>query len=134
MMSSFIFNAVSTILLTVTLTQFSGFRALPHNHGDQDNLHQAQQISNDKSGESICNKYTFLIPDSSTPTNQRLLMTLFVNTTLVDNYTTPNTGISVNGIMWPGEWHDIPINLMPDSMAPSQALIHVPMIVAKVLP
>jgi hypothetical protein len=53
------------------------------------------------------NKYTSLILGSNTPISQRFLKTLFVNAALVGNYTTPNTGISVNGIMWPGEWHDI---------------------------
>jgi hypothetical protein len=40
-------------------------------------------------------------------------MTLFVNTALVGNYTTPNTGVRVNGIIWPGHWQGEPIDLMP---------------------
>jgi hypothetical protein len=40
-------------------------------------------------------------------------MTLFVNIALVGNYTTPNTGVAVNGIMWPGQWKGQHVDLMP---------------------
>jgi hypothetical protein len=53
---------------------------------------------------SICNEHISIILGSDTPTNQRLLMMLFVNTALVGNYTAPNVGVGVNGIMWPGTW------------------------------
>jgi hypothetical protein len=61
----------------------------------------------------MCDKYTTQILGSNEPTNQRLLMSLFVNTALVGNYTTPNVGIAVNGIMWPGSWKGEPVDLMP---------------------
>jgi hypothetical protein len=43
-------------------------------------------------GESICDKYTAQILGSNEPAIQRLLMSLFVNTAIVGNYTTPNIG------------------------------------------
>jgi hypothetical protein len=75
--------------------------------------HDEHKLSHYVYHESICNKYTPQIFGSNAPTNQRLLMALFVNTALVGNYTTPNTGIAVNGIMWHGQWNGSPINLMP---------------------
>jgi hypothetical protein len=102
-MVSLLFNAVSTILLTATLTQSFSCLAIPYNHNEEDNLHQAHQTLYDSSEESICNEYTSIILGSKTPTNQRRLMTLFVNAAFIDNYTTLNIGISVNGIIWPGE-------------------------------
>jgi hypothetical protein len=108
MMVSLLFNAVSTILLTATLNQSFSCPTIPYNHNEEDNLHQAHQALYVSSEESICNKYTSIILGSKTPKNQRRLMALFVNTALIDIYTTPNIGISVNGIsingiIWPGE-------------------------------
>ncbi|KAJ4399623.1 hypothetical protein N0V91_009275 [Didymella pomorum] len=69
--------------------------------------------SDTNSDVSICDTYSTSVLGSASPKNQHLLMTLFVNTALVGNYTTPNTGVAVNGIMWPGEWKDEAVDLMP---------------------
>lgn len=69
--------------------------------------------SDTNSDVSICDTYSTSVLGSASPENQHLLMTLFVNTALVGNYTTPNTGVAVNGIMWPGEWKDEAVDLMP---------------------
>ena len=79
--------------------------------GSQKQDHSGHQDDHKK--VSICNTYTTSILGSNAPETQHLLMTLFVNTALVGNYTTPNTGVAVNGIMWPGEWKGQPVNLMP---------------------
>lgn len=66
-----------------------------------------------KDGSSICDRYAGSILGANTLETQQLLITLFVNTALVGNYTTPNVGIRVPGIIWPGEFQGKPINQMP---------------------
>lgn len=63
--------------------------------------------------QSICDKYTISLFGENTLANQALLMTIFVNTGMVGNYTTPNIGISVPGVIWPSVWQGQPINQMP---------------------
>lgn len=104
-------------LLTLTALPFThAFAGPPSRQQDNTNPSTSQSHSgqhNDPTKLSICNTYTSLILGSSNPSNQHLLMTLFVNTALVGNYTTPNTGVAVNGIMWPGAWKGEPVDLMP---------------------
>lgn len=108
--------------LCISIVTFLTFAvsATPHGAPPAPNVHDFEE-SNPTYGsskdhhdvESLCNKYTSTILGSNTPTNQRLLMALFVNTALVGNYTTPNVGVAVNGIIWPGKWKGQPVNLMP---------------------
>jgi hypothetical protein len=99
---------ITTIIPTITAEPIGSFTGPQKYQG-----HDEHKPSHYVDHESICKKYTQQILGSNTPTNQRLLMALFVNTALVGNYTTPNTDIAVNGIMWPGQWNNSPINLMP---------------------
>jgi hypothetical protein len=107
-LSSSLITIAATFIPTIPAEPIGPFAEPQKYHG-----HDAHKPSHYADHESICNKYTPLILGSNAPINQRLLMALFVNTALVGNYTTPNTGIAVNGIMWPGEWNNSPINLMP---------------------
>jgi len=50
---------------------------------------------------SICDYYTPSILGSNTASNQALLITLLVNTFVIGNYTTPNTGVLVPGFASP---------------------------------
>jgi hypothetical protein len=88
-----------------------------HEHGPSEREHGPPEHDKSKPHSDItqillCDKYIDSILGSNTPANQRLLMTLFVNTALVGNYTTPNTGVRVNGIIWPGHWKGEPVDLM----------------------
>ena len=69
--------------------------------------------SQDADHVSICDKYTTSILGENTAANQQLLMVLFVNTGMVGNYTTPNVGIEVPGVIWPANFHGKPIKQMP---------------------
>jgi hypothetical protein len=111
-MLMFLFIAVATILVSTTIAEPGDRQAQPTSHGIGYS-HGFHKPLHDGDSKSICNKYTDSILGSNTPTNQRLLMTLFVNTALAGNYTTPNTGVAVNGIMWPGKWEGQEVNLMP---------------------
>jgi len=75
--------------------------------------YQTDQGSHEWAGQSICDKYTISLLGENTLANQALLMTIFVNTGMVGNYTTPNIGISVPGVIWPSVWQRKPINQMP---------------------
>lgn len=64
--------------------------------------------------ESICNYYTTVLLETNNATNQYTLMTLLVNTAVIGNYTQPNVGVSVPGILNPkGMYNGIKVNLMP---------------------
>lgn len=80
----------------------------PHGPGgDEDSYNQGYQ-----NGVSICDKYAASILGANTFANQQLLMTLFVNTGMVGNYSEYNVGIPVNGVIWPGEFQGRPVNQM----------------------
>lgn len=84
----------------------------PSRQKDNEKDHSQKSYHHDEHN-SICNKYTTSILGSNEAVDQQLLVTLFVNTALVGNYTTPNVGVAVNGIIWPGEWDGEPVELMP---------------------
>ena len=62
---------------------------------------------------SICDYYTTALLTDDTPANQYLLLTLLVNTVVIGNYTTPNVGITVPGILAPAEYGGEMVNLLP---------------------
>jgi len=62
---------------------------------------------------SICDYYTPLLLGENNATTQLLHMTLLVNTALIGNYTQPNVGVKVNGILNAGEFKGAPVNLLP---------------------
>ncbi|KAH8587464.1 hypothetical protein B0O99DRAFT_461123, partial [Bisporella sp. PMI_857] len=62
---------------------------------------------------SICDYYTTALLKNNTATNQLTLLTLVVNTAVIGNYTQPNVGIAVPGILAPGEFNGTAVNLAP---------------------
>lgn len=62
---------------------------------------------------SICDYYTKALLDENNSTNQYTLLTLLVNTAVIGNYTKPNVGIMVPGILAPGKYNDTEVNLLP---------------------
>jgi hypothetical protein len=46
-------------------------------------------------------------------TNQKTLVTLVVNTAVIGNYTQPNVGITVPGILANGTYNGTAVNLLP---------------------
>jgi hypothetical protein len=64
-------------------------------------------------GTSICDYYTTALLKENNATNQYTLLTLVVNTAVIGNYTEPNVGIKVDGILAPGEFNGTEVNLMP---------------------
>lgn len=62
---------------------------------------------------SICDYYTKALLDENNSTNQYTLLTLLVNTAVIGNYTKPNIGIVVSGILAPGKYNDTEVNLLP---------------------
>ncbi|RDW89187.1 hypothetical protein BP6252_01219 [Coleophoma cylindrospora] len=65
------------------------------------------------SNESICDYYTTALLKNNTAANQLTLLTLVVNTAVIGNYTTPNVGIMVPGILAPGTFNGTDVNLAP---------------------
>jgi hypothetical protein len=65
------------------------------------------------SNTSICDYYTTALLKNNTSANQYTLLTLVVNTALIGNYTAPNVGIAVNGILKPGMYNGTAVNLLP---------------------
>ncbi|KAJ5261080.1 hypothetical protein N7478_011675 [Penicillium angulare] len=66
------------------------------------------------SNESICDYYTTALLKQNNATNQYTLLTLLVNTVVIGNYTQPNVGVSVPGILSPkGMYNGTKVNLMP---------------------
>lgn len=63
--------------------------------------------------ESICDYYTTALLKDNTAANQQTLLTLVVNTAVIGNYTTPNVGVAVPGILTPGEFNGTKVNLLP---------------------
>jgi hypothetical protein len=69
-------------------------------------------ISSVLATQSICDKYTVALLKDNTPPNQYLLLTLLVNTVVIGNYTQPNVGISVPGILAPAVFGGEQVNLL----------------------
>ncbi|KAG9243684.1 hypothetical protein BJ878DRAFT_543038 [Calycina marina] len=72
-------------------------------------LGAAQRPSN----MSICDYYTTALLMNNTGANQATLLTLVVNTAVIGNYTTPNVGITVPGILAAGEYNGTAVDLAP---------------------
>jgi len=62
---------------------------------------------------SVCDYYTTALLKNNTAANQKTLLTLVVNTAVIGNYTQPNVGISVPGILAPGTYNGTAVNLLP---------------------
>jgi hypothetical protein len=63
---------------------------------------------------SICDYYTTALLKENTAANQKTLLTLVVNTAVIGNYTEPNVGIAVPGVLNPdGEFNGTKVNLLP---------------------
>lgn len=63
--------------------------------------------------QSLCDKYTTALLTDNTAANQYTLLQLIVNTVVIGNYTQPNVGISVPGILAPAEFGGESVNLLP---------------------
>ncbi|KAI1121287.1 hypothetical protein F5Y10DRAFT_104477 [Nemania abortiva] len=73
------------------------------------NTAQAQRPEN----TPICDYYTTALLKNNTADNQATLLTLVVNTVVIGNYTQPNVGIKVAGILAPGQYNGTDVNLLP---------------------
>ncbi|KAK4496052.1 hypothetical protein PRZ48_013321 [Zasmidium cellare] len=62
---------------------------------------------------SICDYYTTALLKENNATTQQTLLTLLVNTAVIGNYTTPNVGVKVPGILAPGMVNGTAVNLLP---------------------
>ncbi len=63
---------------------------------------------------SICDYYTTALLKENTAENQKMLLTLIVNTVGIGNYTQPNVGIAVPGILAQNAtFNGEPVNLLP---------------------
>jgi len=60
---------------------------------------------------SICDYYTTALLKDNNATNQYTLLTLVVNTAVIGNYTKPNVGIKVPGILTPGTYNGTDVSL-----------------------
>ncbi|KAI9762769.1 MAG: hypothetical protein M4579_000121 [Chaenotheca gracillima] len=65
------------------------------------------------SNTSICDYYTTALLKDNTAENQATLLTLVVNTAVIGNYTKPNVGIKVDGILAKGQYNGTDVNLAP---------------------
>ena len=62
---------------------------------------------------SICDYYTTALLMNNTAENQMTLLTLIVNTAVIGNYTQPNVGIMVPGILASGQMQEgVPVDLL----------------------
>ncbi|KAM0327434.1 hypothetical protein ACHAQA_005720 [Verticillium albo-atrum] len=61
----------------------------------------------------ICDFYTTALLKENSAENQYTLLTLLVNTVVIGNYTEPNTGVKVPGILAEGEFEGAAVNLLP---------------------
>jgi hypothetical protein len=73
----------------------------------------APSLAQRPSNISICDYYTPSILGNNTASNQLLLVTIWVNTFVVGNYTTPNDGVFVHGFAMPDVYNGIEIALLP---------------------
>jgi hypothetical protein len=62
---------------------------------------------------SICDYYTGALLNNNSAENQFLVLTLLTNTVVIGNYTQPNVGIAVPGILAVGEFNGEEVNLLP---------------------
>ncbi|KAI9741833.1 MAG: hypothetical protein M1834_000219 [Cirrosporium novae-zelandiae] len=62
---------------------------------------------------SMCDYYTTALLKNNTAENQYTLLTLVVNTAVIGNYTMPNVGIAVPGILAKGMYNGTEVNLLP---------------------
>lgn len=62
---------------------------------------------------SLCDKYTQALFMSDTAANQYSLLVALVNTVVIGNYTQPNVGISVPGILASGYYMGEKVDLLP---------------------
>lgn len=62
---------------------------------------------------SICDYYTTALLKENNATNQETLLTLVVNTAVIGNYTMPNVGIKVPGILANGTGEYEGVSLLP---------------------
>nr|POE78472.1 hypothetical protein CFP56_60704 [Quercus suber] len=63
---------------------------------------------------SMCDYYTTALLKDNTAANQDTLLTLVVNTAVIGNYTQPNVGIAVPGILAANQtYNGVPVNLVP---------------------
>lgn len=65
------------------------------------------------SDTSVCDYYTTALLKNNTAANQATLLTLVVNTVVIGNYTQPNVGIAVPGILAKGTFNGEEVNLLP---------------------
>ncbi|KAH6684662.1 hypothetical protein B0J14DRAFT_498425 [Halenospora varia] len=65
------------------------------------------------SNTSICDYYTTALLKNLTAENEMTLLTLIVNTAVIGNYTKPNVGVKVAGILAPGMYNGTKVNLLP---------------------
>lgn len=70
-------------------------------------------IAQRPNGTSICDYYTTALLKENNATNQYTLLTLVVNTVVIGNYTKPNVGIAVPGILAKGKYNGTDVNLLP---------------------
>ena len=63
--------------------------------------------------QSLCDKYTTALLKDDTPANQYTLLTLLVNTVVIGNYTQPNVGVALPGILAPATVNGEMVNLLP---------------------
>ena len=63
--------------------------------------------------ESICDYYTTALLKVNNATNQMTLLTLLVNTAVIGNYTQPNVGVHVPGILANGTYNGTAVSLLP---------------------
>jgi hypothetical protein len=61
---------------------------------------------------SICDYYTGALLKENNATNQMTLVTLVVNTAVIGNYTKPNVGIMVPGILGRGMFNGVEVDLL----------------------
>jgi len=61
----------------------------------------------------ICDYYTTALLKNNTAENQYTLLTLLVNTAVIGNYTKPNVGVTVPGILAKGTYNGTAVNLLP---------------------
>lgn len=65
-----------------------------------------------QSNMSLCDKYTTALLKDNNGTNQATLLTLVVNTAVIGNYTQPNVGIAVPGILAAGKYNGTDVDLL----------------------
>lgn len=64
-------------------------------------------------GTSVCDYYTPILLGANNGSTQLTFLTLLVNTALIGNYTQPNVGVTVNGILNPSNFNGSQVNLLP---------------------